>query len=80
MVINTLRLLLGEVDTVPAPDLLAVRHPGRGAVHQVHRLADILGLQTGVVLPGSGVGPAGKVGIILQVDLLVDFNFVFNVA
>ena len=34
-----------------APHVLIVRHPGRGAVHEVEGLADVLLLQALVVLP-----------------------------
>ena len=64
----------------PLPLLSVLRHPGRGAAHQLHRLPDILGLQAGVVVARRGILSAGKVGILLQMDLLVDFNFIFDVS
>ena len=80
MVINALCLVLSEVETALTPDLLVVRHPWWGTAHQAQCLADILGLQTLVVLPGRGVLPTGEVRVSLKMDLLVDLNFILDVS
>ena len=80
MVIDALCLVLSEVETPLAPDLLVVCHPGRGTAHQVQRLADILSLQALVILPGRGVLSAGEVRVVLEMDLLVDLNFILDIS
>ena len=80
MVINPLCLVLSEVETSLAPDLLVVSHPGWGTAHQVQCLADILSLQALVVLPRRGVLSAGEVRVVLKMDLLVDLNFIFDIS
>ena len=77
---DSLCLVLSEVEAGPAPDILVLRHPGRGAAHQVHGLSDVLSLQAPVVRSGRGILAAGEMGVILQVNLLVDFNFIFDVS
>lgn len=80
MVINALCLVLSEVEAVLAPDLLLLSHPGGGAGHQVQGLPDVLVLQALVVLPRGGILSAGKVRVVLQMDFLVDLNFIFDVS
>ena len=80
MVINALCLVLSEVETALTPDLLVVRHPWWGAAHQAQCLPDILSLQALVILPWRGVLSAGEVRVVLEMDLLVDLNFIFDIS